>query len=67
MAGGEHNRRVRAGSFETSFQETPPELTVFELRSGSYEQTAHVAGDQEYRAVIPFPATVVPSQLVTIG
>ena len=44
-----------------------PELTVFELRSGSYEQTAHVAGDQEYRAVIPFPATVVPSQLVTIG
>jgi len=44
-----------------------PELTVFELRSGTYEQTAHVAGDQEYRVVIPFPVTVVPSQLVTIG
>jgi Uma2 family endonuclease len=99
---------VRTGSFETSFQETPPELvvevasprtrlydqnrkkdvyegfgipvywlvepdldhpelTVFELRSGTYEQAAHVTGDQEYRAVIPFPATVVPSQLVTIG
>ena len=53
---------VRVGSFETSFQET-----VFELRSGRYEQTAHVTGDQEYRAVIPFPVTVVPSQLVTIG
>ena len=99
---------VRAGSFETSFQETPPELvvevasprtrlydrnrkkdvyegfcvpaywivepdldhpslTVFELRSGRYEQIAHVTGDQESRTVIPFPVTVAPSQLVTIG
>ena len=99
---------VRAGSFETSFQETPPELvvevasprtrlydrnrkkavyegfgipaywivepdldhpslTVFELRSGTYEQTAHVTGDQEYRTAIPFPVTVVPSRLVTIS
>ena len=44
-----------------------PELTVFELRSGAYEQTTHVAGDEEYRAVVPFPVTIVPSKLVTVG
>ena len=44
-----------------------PSLTVFELRSGTYEQTAHVIGDQEYRTAIPFPVTVVPFRLVTIG
>ncbi|MGH3202154.1 MAG: Uma2 family endonuclease [Streptosporangiaceae bacterium] len=27
-----------------------PELTVFELRSGAYERTAHVTGDEEYQA-----------------
>ena len=32
-----------------------PELTVFELRSGAYEQTAHVIGGEEYRAAVPFP------------
>jgi len=42
-----------------------PELTVFELRSGAYEQTAHVIGGEEYRAAVPFPVTIVPSQLVT--
>jgi len=44
-----------------------PELTVFELRSGAYEQAAHVTGDEEYRAAIPFPVTIVPSKLVTVG
>jgi Uma2 family endonuclease len=44
-----------------------PTLTVFELRSGTYEQIAHVTGDQEHRAAIPFPVTVVPSGLVTIS
>jgi Uma2 family endonuclease len=44
-----------------------PELTVFELRSGAYEQAAHVTGDEEYPAVIPFPVTIVPSRLVTLG
>ena len=99
---------VRADSFETFFQETPPalvvevasprtrrydknrkkdvyqgfgipaywvvepdkdrpELTVLELRSGTYEQTVHVIGDQEYHAVVPFPVTIVPSDLVTLG
>src|ERR1700678_3210870 len=98
---------VDTGSFETFFQETPPELvvevasprtrlydrnrkkdiyqgfgipaywivepdrdrpelTVFELRSGVYEQTAHVVGDDEYRTTVPFPVTIVPSELVTI-
>jgi Uma2 family endonuclease len=42
------------------------ELTVFELRSGAYEQTAHVAGAGEYRAEIPFPVTITPSQLVSL-
>ncbi len=44
-----------------------PELTVFELRSGPYEQGAHVSGDEEYRAVVPFPVTIVPPGLVTVG
>ena len=44
-----------------------PELTAFELRKGSYEQTVHVTGDEEYRAVLPFPITIAPSQLVTLG
>ena len=99
---------VRAGSFETFFEETPPELvvevasprtrlydrnrkkdvyqgfgipaywivepdrdrpelTVFELRSGTYEQAAHATGDEEYHAVVPFPVTIVPSRLVAVG
>lgn len=44
-----------------------PELTVFELGSGTYEQSAHVTGDEEYRAAVPFPVTIVPSRLVTVG
>jgi hypothetical protein len=44
-----------------------PELTVFELRSDAYEQTAHVTGDEEYRAAVPFAVTIVPSVLVRVG
>ena len=96
---------VRAGSLDSFFQETPPELvvevasartrlydrnrkkevcegfgipvywivepsssrpelTAFELGSGAYEQTAHIIGGEEYRAAVPFPVTIVPSQLV---
>jgi Uma2 family endonuclease len=44
-----------------------PELTVFELRQGLYKQTAHVTGDEEYCTVLPFPVTIAPSQLVTLG
>jgi Uma2 family endonuclease len=44
-----------------------PELTAFELREGAYKQTAHVVGDEEYPAVIPFPVTIAPGDLVTPG
>ncbi len=44
-----------------------PELTVFELRSGIYEQVVHVIGDEAHRARVPFPVTIVPSSLVTVG
>lgn len=43
-----------------------PELTVFELGSSAYEQTAHITGNEEYCAAIPFPVTIVPSKLVTV-
>ena len=41
-----------------------PELIVFELRNGRYEQVAHVSGDEVYAAERPFPVQVVPSRLV---
>ena len=44
-----------------------PELTVFELHSGKYEQTARVSGDEQYHAAVPFPVTIVPAELVTAG
>ena len=37
------------------------------MRSRAYEQTAHVIGDEEYPAMVPFPVTIVPSKLVTLG
>src|ERR1700691_2103897 len=43
-----------------------PEPTVFELRSGAYERAAHVVGDDEDHATVPFSVTIVPSELVTI-
>jgi Uma2 family endonuclease len=44
-----------------------PELTVFELRAGVYEQVAHVVGDEEYRTAVPFPVSIVSAELVTVG
>jgi Uma2 family endonuclease len=43
-----------------------PELIVFELRAGAYEQTAHVIGAEEYHAETPFPVTIAPAQLVSL-
>jgi Uma2 family endonuclease len=43
-----------------------PELTVFSLRDGKYLETAHVTGDAEYRAQLPFPVTIVPSKLMAL-
>ena len=40
-----------------------PELTVFELRSGAYEQTAHVIGGEEYRGgPVPGNNRAVPAR-----
>ena len=44
-----------------------PELTVFELRDGTYQRAAGVAGDEAFRAARPFPVTVTPSALVRAG
>lgn len=41
-----------------------PEMTVFELRDGRYVQTARVAGDETFQAVLPFGAEFAPSALV---
>jgi Uma2 family endonuclease len=42
-----------------------PELTVFELADGQYEQSAHVVGDETFHATNPFPVAVVPARLVS--
>jgi hypothetical protein len=44
-----------------------PELIVFELRNGRYQQVARVAGDEELQAALPFPVMVTPSALVRAG
>jgi Uma2 family endonuclease len=41
-----------------------PELIVFELHDGRYEQVAHVTGARPFRAERPFPVEVVPARLV---
>ncbi len=41
-----------------------PELIVFELRDGRYEQAAHVSGDETFAAQRPFPVEIVPARLV---
>src|SRR5580693_3104927 len=44
-----------------------PELIVFELCEGRYQEVARVGGDEAFRAVLPFPVTVTPSALVRIS
>ncbi len=41
-----------------------PELIVFELRDGRYQQVAHVSGDEGLRLERPFQVEVVPARLV---
>jgi Uma2 family endonuclease len=41
-----------------------PELIVFELREGRYQEAARVAGDEAFHAELPFPVTVTPYELV---
>lgn len=40
-----------------------PAVTVLELRAGTYEQVAHVAGDEAVELTAPFPVRLVPSDL----
>ncbi len=41
-----------------------PELIVFELRDGRYQEVAHVTGDEGLRLERPFQVEVVPARLV---
>jgi Uma2 family endonuclease len=41
-----------------------PEVIVFELAAGRYEEAAHVKGDGTFAAVRPLPVEIVPSRLV---
>lgn len=41
-----------------------PSLIAWELRDGAYVQVAKVTGAEEFRAIHPFPATVVPADLI---
>jgi hypothetical protein len=41
-----------------------PSIIAFELPNGTYQQVAHVIGDEPFRAERPFPVTVVPSDVV---
>ena len=41
-----------------------PELIVFDLNDGRYQETAHVRGEERFAAARPFEVEVVPAQLV---
>ena len=41
-----------------------PELIVFELRDGRYEEAARVSGGEQFTARRPFGVEVVPARLV---
>ena len=41
-----------------------PELVVFELSGGHYQQVAHVRGEERFAAARPFPVEIVPARLV---
>lgn len=41
-----------------------PQLTVFELADGEYEQAGQVTGDEALRVQRPFPVEVIPARLV---
>jgi Uma2 family endonuclease len=41
-----------------------PRLTMLKLADGTYTEVATVRGDDPYRAEVPFPATMIPGQLV---
>jgi Uma2 family endonuclease len=57
--------RFGVGSYWVVVPETAePELIVFELDNGRYQEVAHVRGEERFAAARPFPVEVVPAQLV---
>jgi len=57
--------RFGVGSYWVVVPETAePELIVFELANGRYQEAAHVRGEERFAADRPFPVEVVPAQLV---
>ncbi len=44
-----------------------PRLIAFELRDGKYKTVAEVAGDEQFRAELPFPVTIRPAIPVRTG
>jgi Uma2 family endonuclease len=57
--------RFGVGSYWVVVPETAePELIVFELGNGRYQEVAHVQGAGCFAAARPFPVEVVPAQLV---
>lgn len=40
-----------------------PSITAWELRGGGYVEAGHVVGDERFTTDVPYPVTVVPSQL----
>lgn len=67
-----HDRNTKKAHYERMAVPTywlldptePGSLTVFEHSDGSYEQVAHVVGDEPYESQRPFPVTVVPARLL---
>jgi Uma2 family endonuclease len=43
-----------------------PSLTAWNLVDGGYVEVAHVSGDEQYEARLPFPVRVTPSALVDL-
>jgi Uma2 family endonuclease len=41
-----------------------PSLVALELHDGAYAEVARVEGDQPWTATLPYPVTVVPSELL---
>ena len=44
-----------------------PSLTAWELRRDTYTEAGHVRGDEAFNAALPYPVTVVPTDLLYQG
>ena len=41
-----------------------PSLTAWELQDGTYDEVAHISGDEAWTAARPFPVAIVPNELL---